>query len=220
MASTHIRFLFIGEIEEMMNHTNRFNKREKGQVLPIMAAIMTMLITFAALVIDGGSLMLNRRSAQASADAGALAGARELCNSTGANPLDVAENYALMNEAVTSSAQMIEGSITVNATVSNDSFFSKIFSDDILESNAEAAAGCFAPDGNFLMPIAWSCRPPLGYEGPFDVSLDCKMMALDWEDLLKPLVEGTRSTIEIPGNEGDYEMDGDSIVNVYTGKPP
>jgi len=31
---------------------------------------------------------------------------------------------------------------------------------------------------------------------------------------------GTNSTIEIPGNDGNYEMDGDSIVNVYTRKPP
>jgi hypothetical protein len=215
-----ISVFVIGETGKMMKPSNRFRKLEKAQVLPVMAVVLTVVIAFAALVIDGGSIMLNRRIAQTSADAGALAGARELCNTSGTDPLDVAESYALMNEAATASAQLIDGSIKVNTTAANDSFFAKIFSDDILESSAEATAGCFSPSGNFLMPIAWSCRPPLGYEGPFDASLDCKMMTLDWDDLLKPLVDGTISTIEIPDNDGDYEMDGDNIVNVYTGKPP
>ena len=49
------------------------------------------------------------------------------------------------------------------------------------------------------MPIAWSCRPTYIDEDPFDPGLDCKMMALDWDGLLKPLVEGDTPTIEIPG---------------------
>ena len=165
--------------------------------------------------------MLNRRTAQAAADAGAMAGARELCYSTGADPLDVARSYALMNEAATVNAQLDNGLITVNTTVTNVSFFSKIFNEDSLDAGAEAIAGCFSPDGNFLLPIAWSCRPSLGDEAPFDPGLDCKMMALDWDGYLKDLVDGTKSTLEIPENSGiDYEMDGDSIVKVGTTIPP
>ena len=203
-----------------MKITNRFSKFEKAQALPILVIALIVMITFAALIIDGGSIMLNRRTAQAAADAGAMAGAWELCYSTGADPLDVARSYALMNEAATVNAQLDDGLITVNTTVTNDSFFAKIFNENSLDADAEAVAGCFSPGGNYLLPIAWSCRPTLVDEEPFDPGVDCKMMALDWPGLLKPLVEGGTSPIEIPGNDGDYEMDGDSIVEVITRKPP
>lgn len=203
-----------------MKITNRFSKFEKAQVLPIVVIALIAMIAFAALINDGGSIMLNRRTAQASADAGALAGARELCYSTGADPLDVAESYSFMNGAATANAQFDNESVVVNTSVTNDSFFAKIFNESSLDAGAEAVAGCFPPEGNYLMPIAWSCRPTLVDEEPFDPGLDCKMMALDWPGLIGPLVKGTVPMIEIPGNDGDYEMDGDSIVNVSTRKPP
>jgi len=204
-----------------MKTTNRFSKLEKAQVLPIVVVALIVLIAFAALIIDGGSIMLNRRIAQASADAGALAGAWELCYSTGADPLDVARSYALMNEATTANAQLDDGLVSVDTSVTNDSFFAKIFNENYLTAVAEASAGCFSTIGNYLLPIAWSCRPTYVDEAPFDPGVDCKMMALDWNDLLRPLVEGG-PPIEIPGNIGDYEMDvdGDSIVNVDSGEPP
>ncbi len=204
-----------------MKITNRFRKFEKAQVLPILVIALIVLIAFAALIIDGGSIMLNRRIAQASADAGAMAGARELCFSTGADPLDVARNYALLNEAATVNAQLDNGLVSVNTSVVNDSFFAKIFNENSLNAVAEAAAGCFSPLGNYLLPIAWSCRPSLVDEPPYDLDVDCKMMALDWNDLIKPLVEGPSPPIQIPGNGEDYyEMDGDSIVESDFGKPP
>lgn len=203
-----------------MKKTNQFHRFEKGQVLPALVIALLVLLIFAALVIDGGAIMLNRRTAQAAADAGAIAGARELCSSTGADPIDVALNYTQLNEATNAEAQLVDGLISVTTTVTNDSFFAKILNEDFLTADAEAEAGCFAPEGNYLLPIAWSCRPSLGYEPPFDPGLDCKMMALDWEGLLKPLIEGDTSSIQIPGNTGDFEKDGDDIVEVYTRKPP
>ena len=87
----------------------RFGEHEKAQVLPVLVIALIVLIAFAALVIDGGVIMLNRRVAQASADSGAMAGARELCYSTGADPLDVARNYSLVNNATTVTAQLVDG---------------------------------------------------------------------------------------------------------------
>jgi hypothetical protein len=204
----------------MMKSTYRFKEHEKAQILPVLVVALIVLIMFAAVIIDGGSIMLNRRTAQAAADAGALAGARELCEPTGADPLVVASTYALMNEAGTVNAQLVDGLVSVNTSVTNNSFFAKIFNEDFLTAEAEAKAGCFAPDGNFLLPIAWSCRPTLGNQAPFDPSLDCKAIMLDWTGLLEPLIEGNTPTIEIPGNTGDFEMDGDDIVEVYSRKPP
>ena len=62
-----------------MRKEYQFQKYEKAQSLPIMVVAMSILIMFASLLIDSGSIMVNRREAQAAADAGAMAGARELC---------------------------------------------------------------------------------------------------------------------------------------------
>lgn len=193
---------------------------EKAQVLPVVVIALVVLILFAALIVDGGSIMVNRREAQAAADAGAMAGARELCYPSGTDPIVVAENYALMNGAVSANVQLIDETIAVEATVSNESFFSKVIGIDSLHAVAEAEAGCFSLLGNYLMPVGWSCRPSLVDEAPFDPGIDCLMMALDWADLLQPLVEGDVNSITIPGNTGDFEMDGDSIVEIATRKPP
>jgi len=56
-----------------------FTEIEKAQILPIVAIGMFAMIGMAALLLDSGVLMANRRSAQAAADAGALAGARLIC---------------------------------------------------------------------------------------------------------------------------------------------
>ena len=103
-----------------------------------------------------------------------------MCYDTGADPLEVAESYALMNGAVTANAQLDDGAVCVDAAVSNESFFAKFLDEDSLDAGAEAVAGCFPPEGkNYVMPIAWSCRPTYVDEEPFDPGLDCKVMALD-----------------------------------------
>ncbi len=53
-------------------------EREQGQAIIILALAMVALLAFAALAIDGGNTYVERRRAQNAADAGALAGAREL----------------------------------------------------------------------------------------------------------------------------------------------
>jgi hypothetical protein len=52
--------------------------RETGQVLIVFALGIVGLVALLALVVDGGFLYVERRTAQTSADAGALAGARSL----------------------------------------------------------------------------------------------------------------------------------------------
>ena len=104
-----------------------FEKFEKAQTLPTVVVAFLVLVAFSALVIDGGSIMLNRRTAQAAADAGAMAGARELCYPSGTDPLEVAVNYAMMNEADTANAYYDNGLVAVTTSVTNNSFFAKIF---------------------------------------------------------------------------------------------
>ena len=51
---------------------------ERGQTLVIIALFMVAVVGMAALVLDGGHAYAQRRRMQNAADAGALAGAREL----------------------------------------------------------------------------------------------------------------------------------------------
>ena len=53
-----------------------------GQTLIIVAIAMLVLALFVALAIDGGHLLAERRRMQNAADAGALAGAWEICFGT------------------------------------------------------------------------------------------------------------------------------------------
>ena len=46
---------------------------ESGQVIPLVVIMMVAILGMVALVLDGGSLMSDRRTAQAAADAGAIA---------------------------------------------------------------------------------------------------------------------------------------------------
>ena len=199
-----------------MKVRNHLSKLEKAQVLPIVVIGLLVMIGFAALIIDGGAVMLNRRTAQAAADAGALAGAQRAClNKTDAKA--VAEYYATVNNNATTATATVNGKVvTVVATVDHPSFFARIFSQDSDLARAEAAAGCFPIKGDYLMPIAWSCRPPVA-GGVFDPELGCKMMSLDWLKTVKPILDG--SNLPIPGNVGSFQKDGANIVNVDTGEP-
>src|SRR4051812_21917434 len=66
-------------------------RRGGGQALVLVALLMPLLFGIVALVIDGSTLLVQRRMIQNAADAAALAGARELpaigaCSSTGPSP--------------------------------------------------------------------------------------------------------------------------------------
>jgi hypothetical protein len=77
-----------------------FLKQESGSIIVIAALAMVAVIGFTAIVIDGGRLYFERSNLQKAADAGALAGAKEL-------PLDTvkaeeeAENTAEANAVET-----------------------------------------------------------------------------------------------------------------------
>jgi len=62
----------------MSRRTTSSAERENGQAIVIIALAMIGLLAFAALAVDGGNSFKERRVAQNAADAGALAGAREV----------------------------------------------------------------------------------------------------------------------------------------------
>ncbi|MFH1186182.1 MAG: pilus assembly protein TadG-related protein, partial [Chloroflexota bacterium] len=136
-----------------------------------------------ALIIDGGSIYLNRRGAQTAADAAALAGAQMMCVHNGslsdiqaiANQYAVTENGATAVESVTIDENE---QVVVQTRVETPSFFAAVLGQDTDMARAEAAAGCFIPGSTTsMLPIAWTCQPPVGgstdacdiHPIPFDV---------------------------------------------------
>jgi Flp pilus assembly protein TadG len=158
------------------------NKYETGQSLVIIAISFLALTAVAALIIDGGSLYLNRRNAQTAVDAAALAGARELCVKkssntaiqTIVNQYAVTENGATTVENVT--IDRTAKSVTVRAMLQTSSFFARVLGYTKDTVRAEASSGCFSPrTTKNLLPVAWSCQPPVG--GSVD---SCSIHAIPW----------------------------------------
>jgi hypothetical protein len=63
-------------------------RSESGQIAVILALAMVGLLAFTALAIDGGNMYLQKRNAQNAADAGAIAGTREVHRILHLDPLD------------------------------------------------------------------------------------------------------------------------------------
>lgn len=167
---------------------------ESGQMIPFIVIALLALIAMAALVLDGGGIMMNRRTAQAAADAGAIAGARVLCRNNQLNMGAIGNavhryttqenNAALIHWEVTSdnvgnSEGLARGEVVVTAEVQNTSFFAGIFGQNTLSAQATAGAGCFPYNPNIVLPIAYPCRLPT--EG--SVSQDCDYFPLAWSEI-------------------------------------
>jgi hypothetical protein len=184
--------------------TKNGHKLEHGQIIPLMALGVFVLAAMAVLVLDVGALLVNRRSAQNAADAGALAGARILCsNDSDTLPSQAIENEVIKytevenpatliswyftDESVGDTAGLTKGEIIVVAEVEHESFFAKIFGEDTLTASATAGAGCFSYQASVVLPIAWSCRPPVGGSAS-DV---CDIAKIDYavvEDIAEPIL--------------------------------
>lgn len=171
----------------------------RGQVLVLFVLAIFGLFAMSMLVLDGGQAYMNRRSAQAAADAGALAGARELCFGSGAGSAKtVAENYAtVQNGANTALASVGTDTVHVDVGITQKSFIAQIFGRPQVDVQASAEATCIHPSGGKgpILPVAWSCRAPIGGS----ISTDCDMQALDWTTQLNPLITGTPNPVDVNG---------------------
>ena len=177
-----------------MKTISKLFKQEQGQIIVIVALAMFALIAMAALILDGGGIMVNRRAAQNAADAGALAGAEVMCRlgyydatqvETAVQNYTVVENnassYSIAFPAPNASEyeDLKVGAIQVTAVVTTDSFFARIFGQDSLTASANATAGCMNANPGIVIPVAWACLPP---EGDSD-SLECDIKHLTYGEI-------------------------------------
>ena len=83
----------------MTHNERRFCLRGRGHVVPLLAVCLVPILGVVALALDGGMLLDDRRSAQAVADAAALAAAIDLyknySQNAGADPNSTAYNSAI-----------------------------------------------------------------------------------------------------------------------------
>lgn len=188
---------------------------EKGQVLPFVVMMLVVIIGMAALILDGGSIMSSRRTAQAAADAGALAGAQRACLGY-SDSAAYAQLYATDNGATSVTTSVNGTQVTVHTVIEFSSFFAGIFGHSTLSATADATAGCYMPDGRSVIPLAWNCRAPTVGGGPYDPDLGCQIQTLSWKTV-EPLIDGSVSSITVDSTE--YFMDADNIVDT-NGVPP
>jgi Flp pilus assembly protein TadG len=103
----------------------RIGREESGQTLVYVALSLVTLLLFVALAIEAGHLYAERRRMQNAADAGALAGVRELClGSAAPTAVAVARTYAVTKNGATWATPVASGqSLTVNALENVNLFF-------------------------------------------------------------------------------------------------
>lgn len=143
----------------------RPGKSQRGQVLIVVAVAITVLFLFVGLAVDVGFWYGERRKMQNAADAGALAGAYEICHGDPTQYADSARDYAERNGAdeVTVLRVNLDGSadedagttVVVSATVTAQTFFSRLVLPNVRVSAVGAAACGSAEGGCGALPIAF-----------------------------------------------------------------
>jgi len=145
------------------SNDNQKKVDEHGQNLVIIAVVLVALIALVGLAVDGGFGLANRRRAQNAADAGALAGADALCAGEPATTVEEqALDYAInRNGAIDASVTIGTKVLTVTATIPHQTFLMGLFGENVITSTASASAGCYFPCSATVLPVAWSCAPPI-----------------------------------------------------------
>lgn len=159
-----------------------FSKQEAGQVLIQVAVMIVVLLGFVSLAIDVGNVYSERRRMQNAADAGALAGARELCL---LSPEDVAIAKAkeYMTKNGVAAGDIAAGDVTVTggnvvdttAKKTANTFFAGLVGFPSFPVGAGAAAACGAATSACgLWPIAFD-------RGLWDENLACGEKFVMWQ---------------------------------------
>ena len=121
---------------------NKGNKKEKGQVIILLVLVMTGLLGFAALAIDGGMYFSDRRFSQNVADSSALAGAAAALSSLEASGSRSITNC--VSQSITNASQA-----AVNAAVQRAASNNIALDNDISDDNG-VVVNCYTENGGYL----------------------------------------------------------------------
>jgi hypothetical protein len=132
-------------------------RSRNGQVLVQVAMLMVVFFALMAIAIDVGHMLNERRHMQNAADAGALAGAWELCFGDPAQAEATAREYAIdRNGAGMADVSVGELRVTVYAREATGLYLARLFGIQTADINARAVAACGAATSACgLWPIAF-----------------------------------------------------------------
>lgn len=194
-------------------------KEEKGAVLVLVAAAVTAMMGFAALVVDVGNLYLNKTQLSNAADAAVLAAAQELPKNA-ANAQVIAKDYTARNgkanDVTTTTISSDSKTIEVNINRDVQLFFAPILGFDNSTVSASAAAQVsiaasvpwivpfvlpktqtFDYDHQFTMRMYDPKKPHGEYE--FDY-MNVGIQNTNFQDYIKYLKYGYQKTFKIGDN--------------------
>lgn len=156
-------------------------RREEGQVLIQVTIALVVLLAFVSLAVDGSYTYSERRHMQNAADAGALAGAREICFGTPSQAETVARDYATVrNRAQTADVSVEDWMVVVTATETIDLFFASFVGFPSIDVGAKAKAACgSATRACGLWPVAFEAAR---YDELYDGGAGCGQQFYVWDD--------------------------------------
>jgi len=177
-------------------------RHENGQVLIYVALGMVVLLGFVALAIDVGYVYGERRRMQNAADAGALAGAHELCLGNGAGAaVATARDYATRNgaQSVVPLVDLSHFTVTVPVSETVSLRIAPVIGISTMIVPASAAAQCGQTcSGTGLWPVAFK----LGmWNSMYDNQTGCGRPFYVWN--------GNNANKEPDCNECQCDVDGD-----------
>lgn len=115
---------------------------ERGQALVTVTIALLVLLLFAALAVDVGQMYTQRRHMQNAADAGALAGARQMCLGETDTITSTAESYAQGNGSPIVTSTIDSNIVIVTATIPVTSFLAQLIGIHTTPVHAVARAAC------------------------------------------------------------------------------
>jgi hypothetical protein len=132
-------------------------RRRNGQTMVQVAVLMLVFLALLIIAIDMGHILNERRRMQNAADAGALAGAWEVCFGDPDRAVLTAREYAIdRNGAQAADVSIAQRRVTVSAREAAKLHLAGIFGVNTSDINARAVAACgAATSGCGLWPIAF-----------------------------------------------------------------
>src|SRR3954468_19322077 len=97
-----------------MPNVSSSRERERGQALPVIALMLTVILGGAAMVVDGGNAMAQQRGTQNAADSAALAGATVMAQKMGGQSVGDSDVLSAVTQAFTRNASTMATSYYVN----------------------------------------------------------------------------------------------------------
>ena len=142
---------------------NDARKSDSGQVLVMSVFMITVMLLFMGVLIDGGNVLLQRRNLQGNADGASLAAAYELANNTG-SAYSVAQSYVGTNNPADSATvdqiNILNNNTKVTVQVSRQvpgTFLSLLnISAPTVRAQASAEVASLAPSATTgMLPMAF-----------------------------------------------------------------